>query len=171
MAKKIKSSNFIHVHSFIFRKLCSHTGGLLLHNAFPLCLDISKITENQEYFGINKNKKKKGNKIHLWRKREQKTSILLNFWNICAIKFRVSMWKIESLSFPVCETVPHFVFQPRRSYALKFEIRKDPWQNAWGFFTVSALQAEHEFELGLGLIRDIVLSRLKKWEQPNSAWV
>lgn len=114
--------------------------------------------------------KRKGRRFILWRKREQKTSILLNFWNICAITFCVSMWKIESLSFPVCETVPYFVFQPRGSYALQFEIRKDPWQNAWGFFTVSALQAEHEFELGLGLVRDIVLSRLKKWEQTNSAW-
>lgn len=74
---KIQSSNFIHVYSFTFRKLCSHTCGLLLHNAFPLCLDISKITENQDYFGINKNEKGKGKKINLVKKKENINTLKL----------------------------------------------------------------------------------------------
>jgi len=51
--------------------LCDHTGSLLLHNTFPLCLNISKITENQEYFGINKNEIEKIKKIHFVKKRRK----------------------------------------------------------------------------------------------------
>jgi len=79
------------------------------------------------------------------------------------------MRKTQSLSFCVCETLPHFVFQARGSYALQFEIRKDPLQTASRFLAVSVLQTEQEFELGLCSVRDAVFSYWRKWEQVNSS--
>lgn len=42
MAKKSNQAtlSMCILFSFIFRQLCSRTGGLLFHNDFPLCLDI-----------------------------------------------------------------------------------------------------------------------------------
>lgn len=56
----------------------------------------------------------------------------------------------------MCKTVSHFIFQPRGSDALQFEIKRICGKNTC-LFSVPVLRTEYKFELGLCHIRHVVL--------------